>query len=107
MLVMESLSILLESRLPLWDKFVAICLFQNFSLMCVYLTMLLGGFPLIDSRCLVCSWVYFIVVQVQVFSGLIKHDFLLPFVGGGYGGFYNSDGYGGNYNSQGVDWWGN
>lgn len=50
----------------------------------------------------------FSVVKVQVTSSrLIKHRFLLPFIGGGYGGFYNSDGYGGNYNSQGVDWWGN
>lgn len=52
-----------------------------------------------------CPGLFF--VKAQVFSRLIKHRFLLPFIGGGYGGFYNSDGYGGNYNSQGVDWWGN
>lgn len=72
----------------------------------MHLIVVLGGFPLIDYRHLVCALGYFLV-KAQVFSGLIKHHFFLPFVGGGYGGFYNSDGYGGNYNSQGVDWWGN
>lgn len=73
----------------------------------VHLTVLLGGFSLIDSRHLVCALGCFLLGKAQVFSRLIKHHFLLPFIGGGYGGFYNSDGYGGNYNSQGVDWWGN